>query len=177
MSQHNTVCWDINFVVMQTLLTGMRLGSAAKQPWLVANSAAAVWMQQQRFAPLMELLLAAVTMLLAQPDPGAFAQQLTSLAIAAASAAEHAALLAVLASTPQQADTAALPSTGVLSLMTIVVSCIRCAATSLSMLAQWAFCSLGPLCSGSTGCLHMCFDLHSSAHVVHDSNNLYFSGC
>ena len=128
MSQHNTVCWDINFVVMQTLLTGMRLGSAAKQPWLVANSAAAVWntylpnMQQQRFAPLMELLLAAVTMLLAQPDPGAFAQQLTSLAIAAASAAEHAALLAVLASTPQQADTAALPSTGVLSLMTIVVS-------------------------------------------------------
>ena len=98
----------------------MRLGSAAKQLWLVANSAAAIWntylpnLQQQRFAPLLELLLAALTMLLAQPDPAAFAQQLTSLATAAASAAEHAALLAVIAAAPQQTDTDAVPSSGLL---------------------------------------------------------------
>ena len=37
------VCWDIKFLVMQALLTGVKLGSAVQQPWLVTNSAAAMW--------------------------------------------------------------------------------------------------------------------------------------
>lgn len=88
----------------------MKLGSAAKQPWLVTNSATAIWntylpnLQQQRFAPVLDLLTSAVTMLLAQPDPAAVATQLTALAAAGAAAAEHAALLAVLAASQAPKD-------------------------------------------------------------------------
>lgn len=44
--------------------------------------------------------MSAVTMLLNQPEPGALAAQLIGLATAGAAAAEHAALLAVLAASP-----------------------------------------------------------------------------
>ncbi len=102
---------------MQALLRALKLGSACKQPWLVANSAIAIWnaylpnLLQQRFAPLLDLLMLAVTMLLAQPDPGAVATQLTALATAGAAAAEHAALLVVLAASPtNKHDSASLPA-------------------------------------------------------------------
>ncbi len=102
---------------MQALLRALKLGSACKQPWLVANSAIAIWntylpnLLQQRFAPLLDLLMLAVTMLLAQPDPGAIATQLTALATAGAAAAEHAALLVVLAASPtNRYDSASLPA-------------------------------------------------------------------
>ncbi|DBA87841.1 TPA: hypothetical protein ACH3X1_004837 [Trebouxia sp. C0004] len=102
---------------MQALLRALKLGSACKQPWLVANSAVAIWntyhpnLLQQRFAPLLDLLMSAVTTLLAQPDPGAVATQLTAIATAGAAAAEHAALLAVLAASPtNKYDSASLPA-------------------------------------------------------------------
>ncbi len=102
---------------VQALLRALKLGSACKQPWLVANSAIAIWntylpnMLQQRFAPLLDLLMSAVTTLLAQPDPGAIATQLTALATAGAAAAEHAALLAVLAASPtNKHDSVSLPA-------------------------------------------------------------------
>lgn len=102
---------------MQALLRALKLGSACKQPWLVANSAIAIWnmylpnLMQQCFAPLLDLLMSAVTTLLAQPDPGAIATQLTALATAGAAAAEHAALLAVLAASPtNKYDSASLPA-------------------------------------------------------------------
>ena len=99
---------------MQALLRALNLGSACKQPWLVANSAIAIWntylpnLLQQRFAPLLDLLMSAVTTLLAQPDPGAIATQMTALATAGAAAAEHAALLAVLAT--NKYDSASVPA-------------------------------------------------------------------
>ena len=108
------------FLVTQALLTAMRLGSAAKQPWLVGNSAITIWntylpnLQQQRFAPLLELLLAAVTLLISQPDPAAFGQQLLGMATAAACAAEHAALLAVIAAAPAKADAVEVSAPGLL---------------------------------------------------------------
>lgn len=102
---------------MQALLRALKLGSTCKQPWLVANSAILVWntylpnLLQQRFAPLFDLLTSTVTTLLAQPDPGAVATQLTALATAGAAAAEHAALLAVLAASPtNKDDSASLPA-------------------------------------------------------------------
>ena len=99
---------------MQALLRALNLGSACKQPWLVANSAIAIWntylpnLLQQRFAPLLDLLMSAVTTLLAQPDPGAITTQMTALATAGAAAAEHAALLAVLAT--NKYDSASVPA-------------------------------------------------------------------
>ena len=94
----------------------MRLGSSAKQPWLVANSAVAIWntylpnMQQQRYAPLLDLLLSATNLLLSQPEPGLLASQLTGLATAGTLAAEHAALIAVVASVGQKGESKALPA-------------------------------------------------------------------
>ena len=103
-------------LIPQALLTAMRLGSAAKQPWLVANTAIAIWntylpnLQQQRCAPMYDLLMSATGMLLSQPDVGLLAPQLTGLVTASALAAEHAALLAVLASAPQKGEAAAIPA-------------------------------------------------------------------
>lgn len=82
----------------------MKLGILAKQAWLVANSAIAIWntylpnLQQQRYAPLLDVLMAATNVLLTQPDVELLAPQLTGLVTAGALAAEHAALLALLAS-------------------------------------------------------------------------------
>lgn len=82
----------------------MKLGTSAKQTWLVANSAVAIWntylpnLQQQRYAPLLDVLMAATAVLLTQPDVEVLAPQLTGLVTAGALAAEHAALLALLAS-------------------------------------------------------------------------------
>ena len=93
----------------------MRLGSSAKQTWLVANSAIAMWntylpnLQQQRYAPLLDLLMSATNMLLTQPSVEVLAPQLTGLVTAGALAAEHAALLAVLASV-QTGESAAVPA-------------------------------------------------------------------
>ena len=98
------------------LLTALRLGSAAKQPWLVANAAIEIWntylpnLQQQRCAPLYDVLMSATTLLLSQPDVGLLASQLTGLVTASALATEHAALLAILASAPQKGEAAALPA-------------------------------------------------------------------
>lgn len=96
-----------SFKGLQAFLTAMKLGIEAKQPWLVCNSAVAIWntylpnLQQQLFAPLRDLLVSATNMLLNQADTGSLAAQLKALATAAASAAEHTALLAVLAATEQ----------------------------------------------------------------------------
>lgn len=82
----------------------MKLGTSAKQTWLVANSAIAIWntylpnLQQQRYAPLLDVLMAATAVLLTQPDVEVLAPQLTGLVTAGTLAAEHAALLALLAS-------------------------------------------------------------------------------
>ena len=73
---------------------------------MVANSAIAIWntylpnLQQQRYAPLLDLLNSATNVLLTQPNLELLAPQLTGLVTAGALAAEHAALLALLASVP-----------------------------------------------------------------------------
>ena len=92
---------------LQALLLAMKLASAAKQPWLLSNAAVALWntylpnLQQQRVSPLLTLLGAATAQLLSQPDVTPHAVLLYSLATAYASAAEHAALQAVLAAAGQ----------------------------------------------------------------------------
>ena len=97
---------DTWYLRLQALLTAMRLATSAKQTWVVANSAIAIWntylpnLQQQRYAPLLDLLISATIMLLTQPDVELLAPQLTGLVTAGALAAEHAALLALLASVP-----------------------------------------------------------------------------
>ncbi|KAL3147912.1 hypothetical protein ABBQ32_002622 [Trebouxia sp. C0010 RCD-2024] len=102
-------------LIPQALLTALRLSTSAKQTWLVANSATAIWntylpnLQQQRYAPLLDLLMSATNMLLSQPNVELLAAQLTGLATAGALAAEHAALLAVLSSV-QSGGTAAVPA-------------------------------------------------------------------
>lgn len=71
---------------------------------MVANSAIAIWntylpnLMQQRYAPLLDLLMSATNVLLTQPNVDLLAPQLTGLATAGALAAEHAALLALLVS-------------------------------------------------------------------------------
>ena len=64
-------------------------------------------MQQQRFAPLLSLLSSATAQLLTQPDILPFAAVLSSLVTAYASAAEHAALVAVLTAVGQAQPTPA----------------------------------------------------------------------
>ena len=82
---------------------------------MVANSAIAIWntylpnLQQQRYAPLLDLLMSATNMLLTQPNVDMLAPQLTGLATAGALAAEHAALLALLASA-QAGESTVLPA-------------------------------------------------------------------
>lgn len=80
----------------------MKLASAAKQPWLLSNAAVTLWniylpnLQQQRVSPLLSLLGSATAQLLSQSDATPYAALLFSLVTSYASAAEHAALLAVL---------------------------------------------------------------------------------
>ena len=82
----------------------MRMGNSAKQTWIVINSVTALWntylpsLQQQRYAPLLNVLTSATNVLLTQPIGELLAPQLTGLVTAGALAAEHAALLALLAS-------------------------------------------------------------------------------
>ena len=101
----------------------MKLASAAKQPWLLSNAAVALWntylpnLQQQRVAPLLHILGSATAQLLSQADATSHAALLYSLVTAYASAAEHAALQAVLAAADQagpgaQAAGSDVPVTG-----------------------------------------------------------------
>lgn len=82
----------------------MRLGTSAKQTWIVINSAIAMWntylpnLQQQLYAPLLHMLMSATNVLLTQPSGELLAPQLTGLVTAGGLAAEHAMLLALLAS-------------------------------------------------------------------------------
>lgn len=81
----------------------MKLGSAAKQPWLLSNALITLWntylpnLQQQRLSPLLNTLADAAAQVLAQPDAAPYTSVLFSLVTSYASAAEHATLLAVLA--------------------------------------------------------------------------------
>lgn len=95
----------------------MRLATSAKQTWLVSNSATAIWntylpnLQQQRYAPLLDLLLSVTNTLLGQHSVDLLAAQLTALVTATALAAEHAALLAVLTSAQNGGNDAAAAGT------------------------------------------------------------------